>query len=229
MEEKHTDSPSLSSPAHAMTFAIATGVAGTTLLATMVNPLTSLLGAANILLYAAVYTPLKRLSIVNTWVGSLVGAIPPLMGWVACTGHLDVGAFVLAGVLYAWQFFHFNSLSWSLRADYSRGGYRMAAVTDPDLCRRVALRYSLAMAPVCLLGPVLGVTSWWFALDSLPLNAWLAYLGWNFYRDADFKSSRHLFHFSLFYLPLLMGLMLINKKSHDSSTKGRDVAAGTVQ
>ncbi|KAL5473233.1 hypothetical protein EMCRGX_G027690 [Ephydatia muelleri] len=216
------------SSTHAMTFGITTGVAGTALLATMVNPLTALLGAANILLYAAIYTPLKRFSIANTWVGSLVGAIPPLMGWVACTGHLDAGAFVLAGLLYAWQFFHFNSLSWGLRADYSRGGYQMAAVTDPDLCRRVALRYSLAMVPICVLGPVLGVTSWWFALDSLPLNVWLAYLGWSFYRDADFKSSRRLFHFSLFYLPLLMGLMLINKKSHASSTEGRDVA-GTVK
>ena len=179
-------------------------------------------------LYTMVYTPLKRLSIANTWVGSLVGAIPPLMGWAACTGHLDAGAFVLAGILYAWQFFHFNALSWGLRADYSRGGYQMAAVTNPDLCRRVALRYSLAMAPICMLAPALGVTSWWFALDSIPLNGWLAYLGWSFYRDADFKSSRRLFHFSLFYLPLLMGLLLINKKNHDSSQERLD-ATGAVQ
>ena len=200
---------------------------GTGVLAAMVNPLTAFLGVANIALYTMVYTPLKRFSIANTWVGSLVGAIPPLMGWAACTGSLDTGAFVLAGILYAWQFFHFNALSWGLRADYSRGGYRMAAVTNPDLCRRVALRYSLAMIPICTLGPVLGVTSWWFALDSLPLNALLAYLGWSFYRDADFKSSRRLFHFSLFYLPLLMGLLLINKKSHVSSHDDQN-AAGTV-
>ena len=64
---------------------------------------------------------MKRLSILNTWVGSVVGALPPLMGWAACTGGLDMGALVLAGILYSWQFPHFNALSWNLRADYSRG------------------------------------------------------------------------------------------------------------
>jgi len=78
-------------------------------------------GATNLLLYTSIYTPMKRLSIVNTWVGSLVGGIPPLMGWAACSGTLDPGALVLAGILYSWQFPHFNALSWNLRPDYSRG------------------------------------------------------------------------------------------------------------
>lgn len=64
---------------------------------------------------------MKRLSIVNTWLGSAVGGIPPLMGWAACTGSLGPGALVLAGILYSWQFPHFNALSWNLRPDYSRG------------------------------------------------------------------------------------------------------------
>lgn len=61
----------------------------------------------------------------------LVGAIPPLMGWAACEGSLGSGALLLGGILYAWQFPHFNALSWNLRPDYSRAGYRMMAVTDP--------------------------------------------------------------------------------------------------
>ena len=81
----------------------------------------SLTGAATLILYTSVYTPMKRLSIVNTWVGSVVGALPPLMGWAACTGGIDAGGLVLAGILYSWQFPHFNALSWNLRADYSRG------------------------------------------------------------------------------------------------------------
>lgn len=193
----------------------------------MVNPLTAALGLANILLYAAVYTPLKRVTIANTWVGSVVGSIPPLMGWSACTGGLAPGAMVLAGVLYAWQFAHFNALSWSLRADYSRAGYRMMAVTDPGLCRRVALRYSVAMVPICTLAPVFDVTTWWFALDSLPLNAWLCLLAWRFYRDSDFKSSRRLFHFTLFHLPLLMGLLLVNKKHWQSPQVAMETSKGT--
>ena len=184
----------------------------------MVNPLTAALGTLNMLLYSAVYTPLKRISIVNTWAGAVVGAIPPVMGWTACTGGLEMGAFVLAGILYAWQFAHFNALSWSLRGDYSRAGYRMMSVTSPALCKRVALRYSVAMVPICTLAPVCDITTWWFALDTLPLNGWLSYLAWRFYRDSDFNSARKLFRFSLFYLPLLMGFMLLNKKTwnHES-------------
>lgn len=96
-----------------------------------VNGLTASLGAANLLLYTCVYTPMKRYSILNTWVGSVVGAIPPLMGWAGCSGNLEAGAWIMAGLLYAWQFPHFNALSWNLRPDYSRAGYRMMAVTNP--------------------------------------------------------------------------------------------------
>ena len=106
-----------------------------------VNPTASILAVGNLFLYTSIYTPMKRLSILNTWVGSIVGAIPPIIGWVSATGTLDFGALVLGGILFTWQFPHFNSLSWNLRPDYSRAGYRMMSVTDPELCKRVALRY----------------------------------------------------------------------------------------
>ena len=95
-----------------------------------------LAGAGTLFLYTSVYTPMKRLSILNTWVGSVVGALPPLMGWAACTGGLDMGALVLAGILYSWQFPHFNALSWNLRADYSRGkSFKMIYLLDLFHCR----------------------------------------------------------------------------------------------
>ncbi len=127
-------------PWHAFGFALASGASGALILYQAVNPLASMLAVTNLLLYTSVYTPMKRLSIYNTWVGSVVGALPPLIGWVSATGTLDLGALVLGGILYTWQFPHFNSLSWNLRPDYSRAGYRMMSVTDPDLCKRVALR-----------------------------------------------------------------------------------------
>ena len=130
----------LLTPLHAMTFATVSGVSGAVLLWNFVNPQASMLAITNLFLYTSVYTPMKRLSILNTWVGSVVGAIPPVIGWVSATGTLDVGALVLGGILYTWQFPHFNSLSWNLRPDYSRAGYRMMSVTDPELCKRVALR-----------------------------------------------------------------------------------------
>jgi len=201
------------SPLHAASFAVVLGVGSTCLLYFLVNPLTACLSLANLLLYTCVYTPLKRVHIVNTWVGSVVGAVPPLIGWAAATGTLEPGAFILAGILYSWQFPHFNSLSWNLRPDYSRAGYRMMSVTHPALCRVVALRHSLACIGLCSLAPALGLTHWSFALDSLPLNLYLSYLAYKFYRQADSKSSRKLFRFSLIHLPLLMTLMFISKSS----------------
>lgn len=214
--------PPFHSPLHAALFGITAGLTGASILYHLVNPLTAALGTANMLLYTLAYTPLKRMSIINTWVGSIVGSIPPLMGWAACTGSLEPGAFVLAGILYSWQFAHFNALSWGLRGDYSRAGYRMMSVTDPELCKRVALRYSLTMIPICsVAAPLFDLTTLWFSLDSLIPNAWLSILAWRFYRDSDFKSARKLFHFSLFHLPLLMGLLFLNKKSSEASQKNR--------
>ncbi|CAH2086776.1 unnamed protein product [Euphydryas editha] len=204
-------------PAHAIGFAAASSITGLSVLYFGVNPLTAALGAGNLILYSFIYTPLKRISITNTWLGSVVGAIPPLMGWAGCAGALDAGALVLSAVLYSWQFPHFNALSWNLRPDYSRAGYRMMAVTDPALCRRVALRHTGVITATCLASSYLGVTNMWFALESLPLNIYFMYLGWQFYKKSDSNSSRKLFRFSLIHLPALMFLMLVNKKYWGSS------------
>lgn len=98
------------------------------------------MGALNVFLYAGVYTPMKRYHIGCTWAGAVVGAVPPLMGYAAMTGRLDAAALVLALFHYSWQFPHFNGLSWNLRKDYSRAGYRVMCVTDEELCRKTTLR-----------------------------------------------------------------------------------------
>ncbi|CAI5522896.1 unnamed protein product [Closterium sp. Naga37s-1] len=107
---------------HAIAWGLLTGASGLAILATQTNSMTAGLGAANIALYAGVYTPLKQLHIANTWVGAVVGAIPPLMGWAAASGGLDAGAAVLAGALYLWQMPHFLALAWLCRKDYAAGG-----------------------------------------------------------------------------------------------------------
>ncbi|KAJ8246264.1 hypothetical protein GJAV_G00265650 [Gymnothorax javanicus] len=206
------------SPLHAVMFAAACGVPGVALLTLAVNPLTGFLGALNIVLYTCCYTPLKRLSIVNTWVGSVVGAIPPVMGWTAATGSLDPGALLLGAFLYSWQFPHFNALSWNLREDYSRGGYRMMSVTNPNLCRRVALRHSLALIGLSALGPALELTTWTFPLVSLPINLYISHLAFRFYRRADRASARGLFFCSLWHLPMLLLLMLTCKRPGKGGT-----------
>jgi len=205
----------LHSPTHGVTFGVVAGLLGVSLLATQVNMLTAAIGAGNILLYSMVYTPMKRISIVNTWLGSVVGALPPIMGWTACMGSIGSGGLVMAAILYAWQFPHFNSLSWNHRGDYSRAGYQMMAVTNPGLCRRVALRYCFATIPICLMAPYCGLTTWWFGFDSVLVNSFLCYRGWQFYRDPNFQTSRRLFYFTLFHLPLLMAFLYLNKSSKE--------------
>lgn len=200
------------SPLHAVSFALACGVPGVALLTLAVNPLTGFLGALNIFLYTCCYTPLKRLSIANTWVGAVVGAIPPIMGWTAATGALEPGALLLGAFLFSWQFPHFNALSWNLREDYSRGGYRMMSVTHPALCKRVALRHSLGLIGLATLAPVLDVTTWTFPIISLPINLYISFLAFRFYRKGDRNSARKLFFCSLWHLPMLLLLALTCKK-----------------
>eukprot|EP00043_Microstomoeca_roanoka_P020246 m.242363 g.242363 ORF g.242363 m.242363 type:complete len:352 (+) comp17135_c3_seq1:115-1170(+) len=197
------------SPFHAFSVAVTSGVIGFGILST-INPLVAFLGLGNIFLYAGVYTPMKRHSIANTWVGSIVGAIPPLMGWAAATGSLSPPAFVLAGVLFAWQFPHFNALSWKLRPDYSKAGYRMMSVIDPALCKAVALRYSAALIPISLCAPALGLTDWTFAVDSTLINGYITYKAYQFYKQGDDTTARKLFLTSLWHLPAIMGLLLVH-------------------
>lgn len=215
------------SPLLAVSFAACCAVPGVALLTWGVNPLTGALGVFNIFLYTCCYTPLKRISIANTWVGAVVGAIPPVMGWTAATGSLDAGAFLLGGILYSWQFPHFNALSWGLREDYSRGGYCMMSVTHPGLCRRVALRHCLALIALSTAAPVLDVTTWTFPVISLPINLYISYLGFRFYVDADRKSSRKLFFCSLWHLPLLLLLLLTCKRRQPAASEGTAGTTGT--
>jgi len=203
---------------HALTFALVSASAGTAILYSGANGIVAGLGLANLLLYTCVYTPMKRFTIVNTWAGAVVGAIPPLMGWAAATGSLSAGSLLFAGILYSWQFPHFNALSWNMRADYSRAGYCMMSVTNPGLCKRVALRHCLFLHAICFLAPMFDVTSWFFACDSFLLNAAFTFYAWKFYRDGDAKSSRNLFRFSLIYLPAILTFLLISKKYEDKNT-----------
>lgn len=206
------------SPLETIIFASATGLSGVALLASQVNTITAALGAANLLLYSFVYTPMKRSNVANTWVGSIVGAIPPVMGSTAVLGYISVDAALLALVLFSWQFPHFNALSWNLRHEYARAGYRMMSVVNPDLCKRVALRHScLLLMYTCAL-PLYGSTSSLFSILALPLNIQFIRLSWLFYRQADASSSRKLFRFSLIYLPVILALLTLTQPLNKTET-----------
>ncbi|KAF4507658.1 hypothetical protein G6O67_004134 [Ophiocordyceps sinensis] len=214
----------------AAVFAILAGAVGAGALYFGVNPTVSLLGLSNIVLYAGVYTPLKAVTAFNTWIGAVVGGIPPLMGWAAAAGEAatndgswrellfasdgsSIGGWLLAGLLFAWQFPHFMALSWPIRDEYRAAGLRMLAWTNPARNARVALRYSLAFIPICLSLCAAGVTEWSFAATSLPVNLWLAREALRFWRSEGHRgSARGLFWASVWHLPAVMMLALLHKK-----------------
>lgn len=161
------------------------------------------------------YTPLKRFTIINTWIGAIVGAIPPMMGWTAATASLDPGMWLLGGVLFSWQFPHFNSLAWNLKNDYARAGYMMMSVINPGLNARVSLRYSLLLFPISLLAPYLGITTWNFFTVSSLINGYMAVKAYKFWKDSNDSSARQLFFASLVHLPLYLCLMMVFKRKEE--------------
>ncbi|RYO13242.1 Protoheme IX farnesyltransferase [Alternaria tenuissima] len=217
----------LISPRGAIIFAVACGVLGTGALYYGVNPTTAFLGAANIFLYAGVYTPMKRMHVLNTWVGAIVGGIPPLMGWTAAAsqyahdgtweellfGEGSAGGWLCAALLYAWQFPHFNALSWAIRDEYKNAGYRMLAWVNPAMNGRVALRYSIMMFPVCIGLSYCGVTDWSYVVTSSVINGWMTLKAWQFWRAEGQKgTARGLFWASIWHLPIVMVLAMAQKK-----------------
>ena len=255
------------SPAHATAFAAAAGLAGPALLWSMCNPTTALLGAANVALYAGPYTWMKRRTIWNTWVGAIVGAVPPLMGWAAVGGTLlpsaahpialylppaltaatdalaldlapaftfaapllttaassntalldnPLAPWALFAFMFSWQFPHFNSLAHFVRGAYAQGGYRMLAVLDPRKNRLVALRHVLLLTGICsVLVPLSGLTTWSFALTSLAPNAVWLRAAWRFNRFGGEARARTVFAHSLWWLPVVLGLMIVHKNHVD--------------
>ena len=222
----------------ALVFAILTGVAGCGGLYFGVNPTVASLGLVNIMLYAGVYTPMKRLSVLNTWAGALVGAIPPLMGWAAAAGQCasnyrsaegaiadpgwqellfapdgsSVGGWLLAALLFAWQFPHFNALSHSIREEYRAAGMRMLCWVSPKANARIAFRYSLVMFPICIGLSYCHVTDWGFVATSGIVNTWMTVEAWKFWRHTGERgSARGLFWASVWHLPIVLVLAMAQK------------------
>ncbi|SCV05851.1 LANO_0H16578g1_1 [Lachancea nothofagi CBS 11611] len=223
----------LLTPRQAYKFALVAGTMGVSVLYLGVNTTVAALGATNIALYAWIYTSLKRKHIINTWVGALVGAIPPLMGWTAANPLSDPGGWCLAGFLYAWQFPHFNTLSHNIRNEYKDAGYVMTCWKNPRLNARVAFRYSLLMFPLCYGLSYYNVTDWYYQLDSAIANAWLSFWAFKFWWQQRYNYSakiikdrmkfnkglalanvyaRKTFWVSVLHLPAVLILAILHKK-----------------
>ncbi|XP_076928663.1 protoheme IX farnesyltransferase, mitochondrial-like [Bidens hawaiensis] len=202
---------------HAVTWASSVGLAGTALLASKANLLTAGLGASNLFLYAFVYTPLKQIHPVNTWVGAVVGAIPPLMGWAAASGQISLNGWILPAALYFWQLPHFMALAYLCRDDYVTGGFKMLSFADPSGRRiaLVALRNCIYLIPLGYLAYDWGITSGWFCLESTLLALAISGTAVSFLLNRTKTTARRMFHASLLYLPVFMSGLMFHRVYND--------------
>jgi len=198
-------------PTEAGVFAGVLCAAGLVWLAIGVNLLTAALSAATMVSYLALYTPLKTKSSVCTLVGAIPGALPPVMGWAAARGSVEIGAWILFLILFFWQLPHFLALAWMYREDYARGGFPMLSVEEPTGAssgRQVVLQ-TLALLVVSVLPFGFQMAGDGYLVAALVLGAAFLGFGVAFAVERSRTRATRLFLASITYLPLLLGALAL--------------------
>ena len=193
------------SPAAGQLFATVLSVAGLAVLALGANPLSAVVALATLVSYAWIYTPLKRRTSLAVLAGAVPGAMPPVIGWAAATGALTVEAWLLFGIVFAWQLPHFHSLAWLHRDDYARAGFKVLAVTDAN-GRRTAthsLLWAVLLVVLSALAAVVDLAPPAFAIGAATVGVAFAVLAARFAAVRNRARARVLFLGSLVVLPLI--------------------------
>jgi protoheme IX farnesyltransferase len=160
-----------------------------------------------------IYTPLKRVTWLNTAVGAVPGGLPPLIGWAAARGRLDVEGWALFGILALWQMPHFMAIAWIYRDEYARAGFKMLPVIDPAGRRtgRQAVAQTLGLLPVSVCPFLLKLAGPLYLAGALVLGLAFLWYALQFARHLTVPRARQLFYVSIAYLPLLLGVMVLDK------------------
>ena len=194
-------------------YSIVTGVCGTALLALAGNRLAAILGVLSLVLYVLIYTPLKKRTSLNTLVGAIPGALPPLIGWCGAGAPWDhpVGL-SLFGILFAWQIPHFLAIAWMYREEYEKAGFRMLPVIDPEghQTARAALMWSLLMCAVSLVPVLSGAAGVIYLVVASAMGAFMTLRALGLAIQRDRISARRLFFASIIYLPIVLGALVAN-------------------
>jgi protoheme IX farnesyltransferase len=200
-------------PREALIFGVALSLAGALYLYFAAGGLPALLGSATCLAYLLAYTPLKKRTVWATFVGAFPGAIPPMIGWVAASGRLDLGAWLLFAILFFWQFPHFYSIAWMYREDYARAGIRMLPVVDPEGVRtfRQIILTAVALIGVSLLPSIAGITGVFYFFGALVLSVSLLRVCLWAARAKTNARAKWLMHATVLHIPLLLALMMYDK------------------
>lgn len=205
------------SPFEVLAFGFACGIGGTLyLLLALPSPCAAALAAFTFLAYVCVYTPLKRVTTLNTLIGAVPGAMPPVIGWCAVTGEVTPEAMTLFVILFLWQVPHFLAIAWMYREEYGRAGLAMLPVADHGgaMTSRQMILYCLALVATSL-GPVLlGSAGWLYVTGALLLGAYFARSTFRFGAAPSFERARKVLRASLVYLPGLLAALLLDRSIH---------------
>jgi heme o synthase len=199
---------------HGLAFGLLLSAAGFADLWYGTNRLAAALGLFTLLRYLLVYTPLKQRSPVCTTVGAIPGAMPPLIGYAAAGHGIDAGAVALFLILFVWQFPHFDAIAWMYRDDYARGGIRMLPVIEPDgesTARRILL-CSMLLIPISLAPFFLGMTGALYTAAAIAAGLGVLYFGARLGREKSLPRARALLLATVFYLPALLGVMVLDRR-----------------
>jgi protoheme IX farnesyltransferase len=193
-------------PAEVLIFGFVSAAVGVIYMLLTVNPLTAAMTGLTFVLYAGVYTPLKRVTSLCTAVGAIPGALPPVLGWLAAGGELDWMAFALFGVLFLWQFPHFLAIAWLYKEDYCAAGLRMlpAGKSMPHVTGLLAVVYALGLIPVSLLPAYFGAAGMVYGVVAMILGAAYLAASIGFAWEESRTSARRVLWTSLVYLPVLL-------------------------
>jgi len=200
-------------PEKAMIFGIALIFIGSGILYFFINTLTCVLALITALMYLFIYTPLKKLTWLNTPIGAIPGAIPPIGGWVAATGSLDPEAWILFAILFLWQHPHFYAIALMFKDDYKKAGLKMLPVVEPNGSRtnRQIIWHALLLIPVSVM-PVyinlLGMIYFWAALI---LGIGYLLSGFILAKQYSVNNARLVLKVSVFYLPILFLTIMVDK------------------
>lgn len=200
-------------PEVVLLFGGACSVAGILYLAFAVNLVTSVVGAVSLVSYLFIYTPLKRITWMNTLVGAVPGGLPPLMGWTAARGELAVEGWVLFAILAFWQIPHFMAIAWLYREEYEKAGFVMLPAVDADGSRTgsQAVSHAAALLVVSILPYVLGLAGAFYLGGALMLGVVFLACAVVFQRRLTSISARRLFLASIVYLPLNLILLVVDR------------------
>jgi protoheme IX farnesyltransferase len=200
-------------PREALWFGVILSIAGAVDLYFTAGILASALGILTSLSYLLAYTPLKKRTVWATAVGAFPGAIPPMIGWVAATGTLDRGAWLLFAILFLWQFPHFYAIAWMYREDYARAGILMLPVVDREGTRtfRQIILTAVALVGVSLLPAVMGLAGVHYFFGALVVSTALVQVCLWAASSRSNARAKWLMHATVLHIPVLLGLMIADK------------------